>query len=124
VHEPVTFYFDFDSDVLTPTEEAKILAFLSYLSRFPDVVLNLQGFADRRGSAAYNINLANRRSNSVAQALLRSGIAAHRINLLPPFGRTEQFTTDAITDQDRDANRRGNRRVDITFEHTASYPGP
>jgi outer membrane protein OmpA-like peptidoglycan-associated protein len=124
VHEPVTFYFDFDSDVLTPTEEAKILAFLSYLSRFPDVVLNLQGFADRRGSAAHNINLANRRSNSVAGALLRGGIAAHRINLLPPFGMTEQFTPDATTDQDRDANRRGNRRVELTFEHTASFPAP
>lgn len=126
VHEPVTFYFGFDRDTLDATEEAKILAFLPYLGRFPDVRMNLEGFADLRGSVAYNLDLADRRANAVAQALLRRGVDAHRITLLPPHGKTTQFTADAAPgrSQDLEANRRGNRRVTLTFEHTASFPGP
>lgn len=120
VHEPVTFYFDFDSDEVSGTEEAKIDTFLDYLRRFPDVRLDLAGFADQRGSATYNRGLALRRGEAVAQALLRKGVDAHRINAPRAVGATTSFTTDAKTPQDEEANRRGNRRVTLTFQHTAT----
>ncbi|MBU0654316.1 MAG: DUF4157 domain-containing protein [Gammaproteobacteria bacterium] len=126
VHEPVTFYFGFDRDTLDATEVDKIDEFLTYLDDFPDVRLNLEGFADLRGSVAYNLGLADRRANAVAQALILKGVAAGRITLLPPHGETTQFTQDARASQPQDleANRRGNRQVTLTFEHTASFPGP
>jgi outer membrane protein OmpA-like peptidoglycan-associated protein len=127
VHEPMTFYFGFDSDAPEPGETDKIDTFLDYLKKFPDVQLNLAAFADIRGRADYNQKLALRRANAMAQALLDKGVAADRIQPLgleASSGATDQFTTDAVDNtpagQDREANRRGNRRVTLTFIHTAS----
>jgi outer membrane protein OmpA-like peptidoglycan-associated protein len=130
VHEPVIFYFGFDQDTLQTAEIAKIDTFLDYLARFPDVQLSLAGFADRRGNPDYNLDLSLRRSQNVRQALIDRGIDETRINdILIGFGATEQHTSDDRApnpgqDQDLEANRRGNRRVELTFEHTQSFPGP
>lgn len=137
VHEPVTFYFAFDSDVLSASEAAKIDTFMAYLGRNTDVRLSLEGFADIRGGAsAYNLNLSLRRVNAVAQALLARGIAANRINPLQHSGASSAATPDAGTgdiggnaavgaDQTREANRQFNRRVVLTFERTATHgPAP
>jgi outer membrane protein OmpA-like peptidoglycan-associated protein len=118
VHEPVIFYFDFDSDVLSATEEAKIDTFLAYLGRFPDVQVTPTGFADRRGGRSqYNVDLSLRRAEAVDAALRAKGVPDTQINRAVSSGATESFTPDAVTDQDRDANRRGNRRVVLTFSH-------
>jgi outer membrane protein OmpA-like peptidoglycan-associated protein len=128
-HEPVTFYFDFDSDTLAPAEIDKIDTFLDYLTRNADVRLTATGFADHRGDPGYNRRLARNRAEAVAQALLTKGVDAARINPTATRGATEDFTQDAVTDQDRDANRRGNRNVILTFERVpvaapAPAPGP
>lgn len=136
VHEPVVFYFDFDSDVVNATEDAKIPNFPPYFRRCPNVRLSLQGFADRRGDPSYNIGLSNRRAQHIKDALIRNGIPAANIETLPPgFGATKQFTSGALgpnagRSQDLDANRRGNRRVVLTLTHlptvttTPPAPGP
>jgi outer membrane protein OmpA-like peptidoglycan-associated protein len=122
VHEPVTFYFGFDKDVPEPTEVSKIDTFLDYLNRFPDVELDLTGYADLRGSRDYNIALANRRANAIAQALIAKGVDAGRINLQAPVGATTEFTSDvkSPTEQEREELRRANRRVTVRFRRTAS----
>jgi outer membrane protein OmpA-like peptidoglycan-associated protein len=126
VHEPVTFYFGFDRPELEPGEEGKIDTFLDYLRRFPDVRLTLTGFADiKGGSGRYNEQLAGRRAQTVYLALIAKGVSDTRINTLlaRTGGATDEFTTDAVTPQSKEANRRGNRRVMLTFEHTASTTG-
>jgi len=123
-HEPVTIYFDFNKDAPSSGETAKFATFLPYLRRFPDVRLAVTGFADRRGSVKYNLDLARRRADSVARALIKSGVAEDRIDLPPPGGTTTAFSSDATTDQDREANRRANRRVVIRFDRTASTAAP
>lgn len=130
VHEPVTFYFDFDNDALNATEEGKIDTFLAYLTRNPDVELSLEGFADQVGGAsAYNRDLSLRRAWAVEGALLSKGIAAARINpIVLNQGASTAATTDAGTgdeggsaavgaDQSREANRWANRRVILSFSH-------
>jgi outer membrane protein OmpA-like peptidoglycan-associated protein len=118
VHEPVTFYFGFDQAEPLAGETDKIDTFLDYLRRFPDVRLDVQGFADLRGDPAYNRGLSQRRTDSIVKALRAKGIDAARINPLAPGGETTQFTKDAVTKQEGEANRRGNRRVMVTFVHT------
>lgn len=135
VHEPVTFYFGFDSDVLDATEAAKIDTFLPYLTRNPDVELSLEGFADLVGGASdYNRDLSLRRAQSVEAALLGRGIAAARINgIIIGHGASTSATTDAGTgdeggsaavgaDQRREANRWANRRVVLSFSHVPATP--
>jgi outer membrane protein OmpA-like peptidoglycan-associated protein len=130
VHEPVTFYFDFNSAALSAAEEAKIGTFTAYLARETDVHLSLEGFADQvGGNSDYNRNLSLRRAEAVEAALLGRGIAANRIDgLIIGHGASTAATTDAGTgdeggnpavgaDQSREANRQFNRRVVLTFTH-------
>jgi outer membrane protein OmpA-like peptidoglycan-associated protein len=86
------------------------------------VRLDVQGFADIKGDPAYNIGLSQRRTDSLVKALRGKGIDAARINALAPGGATSQFTKDAVTKQEIDPNRRGNRRVMVTFVHTPGGP--
>ena len=139
VHEPVTFYFGFDRDVVEATELAKIDAFLDYLNRAgnADVRMSLQGFADQIGNVAYNIGLSRRRAENVQAAMVARRIAALRIDMPPvahgrstaatdatsevPAGTGDQGGTAATgADQSREANRWANRRVVLTFRHTMS----
>ena len=130
VHEPVTFYFPFDSAVLSAAESAKIDSFLAYLTRNPDVEMSLEGFADQVGGASdYNRDLSLRRAESVEAALLGRGIAAARINgIIIGHGASTSATTNAGTgdqggnaavgaDQRREANRWANRQVVLSFAH-------
>ncbi len=123
VHEPLVFYFDFDKSELDPAEQGKIDSCLEYLSRFSDVELNIEAFADHRGSAEYNKRLARQRGESVAQGFTAKGIAGNRIKGIGVVGATENFTKDATTNQDQEANRRGNRRVVVSFARTVSPSG-
>jgi len=125
-HVPVIFYFDFNHDDLNAAEQAKLnKEVIDYLKRFPDVKINISGFSDNVGDPAFNRDLAARRSEAVAQLFIRSGaITADKINPFKIIGSTTQFTKDAITSQDNEANRRGNRRVTVEFEHNATVPLP
>ncbi|MCP5227328.1 DUF4157 domain-containing protein [Accumulibacter sp.] len=135
VHEPVTFYFDFNRDVLNATEEGKIDTFLPYLTRNPDVELSLEGFADQAGGASdYNRDLSLRRAQAVEGAMLAKGVAAGQINgIIIGRGASTAATTDAGTgdeggnaavgaDQSREANRWANRRVVLSFSHVPATP--
>ncbi|MBT9316647.1 eCIS core domain-containing protein [Leptothoe spongobia] len=119
VHEPVIFYFGFDSDQLNGTETAKIDTFLEYLRRFPDVKVTATGSADMRGGASqYNLDLSLSRAEAVTDALRDKGVPESQIEgITIGQGATTDYTPDATTDQDSEANRRGNRRVVLTFEH-------
>ncbi len=122
VHEPVTIYYDFDVDTPSAGEDAKFAGLIPYLARFPDVRIKAEGFADLRGSVDHNRRLAARRAQAAVAGLVAAGVDASRIDAPTVSGATSSFTTDAVTAQDEEANRRGNRRVMLTFEHTASTP--
>lgn len=140
VHEPVTLYFDFDRDALVPAEATKIDACLAYLGRNSTVAMSIEGFADIRGGASvHNRDLARRRAEAVAAAIVTRGIAPGRITAVTVgdggVGASTLATTNAGTgdqggdaavgaDQDREANRWANRRVVITFTQTASVVRP
>lgn len=124
VHEPVIFYFEFDSDTMSAGEIGKIDEFTDYMKRFPDAKISLTGFADHRGNAAHNADLSLRRAEKVEKELTAKGIPASQLEgIIVGAGATEDFTPDATTDQDKDANRRGNRRVVATFSHVPAAPG-
>jgi outer membrane protein OmpA-like peptidoglycan-associated protein len=134
VHEPMTFYFDFDKSVVSGTEAAKIDALLPYLARNPKAKMSMEGFADIRGGASkHNVGLALKRAEAVKAAMLGKRIAEDRFDsLLVGTAPSTSATTNAGTgdlggdaaigaDQDREANRWANRRVVVTFSNT---PGP
>lgn len=135
VHEPVSFYFDFDSDVLAASEAARIDDFMPYLTRHGDVTVSLEGFADQVGGpGSYNAALSMRRVDAVQAAIQARGLAAGRFDAISiGHGASTAATTDAGTgdqggdpavgaDQSREANRWANRRVIVTFSRPAAGP--
>jgi len=146
VHEPVTFYFAFDSAELSAAEAAKIDSFTAYLARNPDIHMDVEGFADMAGgNSDYNRNLSTRRAMAVRNALVARGIPEDTIGDPAPAtahlgaitigrGASTAATTNAGTgdqggdpalgaDQRREANRWANRRVVLTFRRaTAAAP--
>ena len=95
----VVIRFGHDSSLLEQSEAEKLAPVLKALSADPSVKVELRGFADKRGAAAYNLGLSNARAQSVKDALRRSGIEDARMQLVP-FGsfQASSASTDAAED--------------------------
>lgn len=66
--------FDFDSATLRREEGTKLAELVSLLKRNPDLRVELEGYADPRGTDAYNIALSQRRVDAVRMALIEAGV--------------------------------------------------
>jgi outer membrane protein OmpA-like peptidoglycan-associated protein len=132
VHEPMSFYFGFDSAVLEPAEEARIDDFMPWLARNADVTVSLAGSADQVGAgSAYNIELSLRRARAVRDALVAHGLDPARIATMADVnaGSTAASTNAGTGDQggdaavgadpSREANRWVNRSVVVSFTRPA-----
>lgn len=77
IEEPVvidtTFYFEFDSAVLTSGARAALMLHAEQLTASPRSV-RLEGHADERGSREYNMALGERRANAVRDFLVLQGV--------------------------------------------------
>jgi len=106
---PQDILFAVDSSDLQPglIEDLRAVAF--NLQEFPASIVEVVGHTDNTGSAAYNLDLSQRRAQSVANVLIAAGVRADRIDTV---GRGD--------DQPRASNltpegRAQNRRVDIVI---------
>jgi outer membrane protein OmpA-like peptidoglycan-associated protein len=102
-------YFRTGDASLAGDTEARLLALGAALARMDDVAIQLDGYADPRGDAAYNEALSAERAQSVRTALLEAGVPAERILL---SARGEGDATTAENDIDALALE---RRVRLTI---------
>jgi outer membrane protein OmpA-like peptidoglycan-associated protein len=100
--------FDVNKATLRSEARQRLDEIAQQLNRYGDSrFITIEGHTDSTGSAKYNQKLSESRANSVKQALLSRGIAAHRIN-------TEGFGQTRPTASNTDASgRQLNRRVEI-----------
>lgn len=77
-----TVYFDFDSSAIKQSERPKLQATKDYLDKNPGVKLLVEGRADWRGTAEYNLSLGDRRANAVKKYLQNLGVPADRLETL------------------------------------------
>ena len=73
--------FRTDEHVLADTTESRLQELAASLAAMPDVFVQLDGFADERGDAAYNQKLSDRRAAHVKNVLVANGIPAERISV-------------------------------------------
>ncbi|UKK49056.1 OmpA family protein [Prevotella sp. E9-3] len=78
-------YFANNSHRLTQREADKLDAVADMMKAQPDVELAIYGHASNTGSQSYNLQLTQRRANTVKILLVRRGIAARRLH--PVVGR-------------------------------------
>jgi OOP family OmpA-OmpF porin len=98
--------FDFDRSEVKPEYFSEIEEITDFMEQNPDVVIELEGHTDSRGSEQYNLGLSERRANAVRQVMVdRFGISAGRITARG-FGESQP-----VASNETDAGRAQNRRV-------------
>lgn len=98
--------FDFDRSEVKPEFFDEIQEVTDFMVQYPDVIIELEGHTDSRGTDQYNMGLSDRRAQAVRQVMIdRYNIQASRITATG-YGESRPRATN-----DTDAGRAQNRRV-------------
>jgi OOP family OmpA-OmpF porin len=98
-------HFEFNKAKIRPESFPILDAIVSVLKDNPKITLEIQGHTDNVGSAAYNKNLSQLRSDSVKQYLVQHGTDGSRLTTMG-YGLTQP-----IVPNNSESNRALNRRV-------------
>jgi len=104
-----SLYYDFDKSVLRPDAVDALSNNVAWLKENADTFVLIEGNADERGTAEYNLALGDRRAKSAMDYLEANGIAKDRLSTVS-YGKERPTCTDA-TDECRAQNRRADFRV-------------
>lgn len=102
--------FEINRADIPRAETERLQAAGAFLKKYPDTKAVIEGHTDNVGSAQSNMQLSERRANSVLQYLVGQQIDAARISTR---ARGED---DPIASNDTDAGRRENRRINTTID--------
>ncbi len=109
VPELKSLYFDFDKSVLRSDAVDALSSNVTWLKENADTFVLIEGNADERGTAEYNLALGDRRAKSALDYLEANGIPKDRMSTVS-YGKERPACTDA-TEQCRAQNRRSDFRV-------------
>lgn len=79
-------FFDFDDSKLKPASVTELDRVYNFMLKYPSLKVEVDGYADSKGTDEYNRKLSKARAQSVVDYLVKKGIAADR---LVPAGRGE-----------------------------------
>ena len=100
-------HFEFDSARLTSEAQSILNRAAPSIKANPSTNISVEGYTDSTGSDAYNLNLSQRRAQSVVDYLVSQGVSASR---LQPVGNGE---SNPVASNDTREGRRLNRRVEV-----------
>jgi peptidoglycan-associated lipoprotein len=109
VPELKSLFFDFDKSVLRPDAVDALSSNLTWLKDNADTFVLIEGNADERGTAEYNLALGDRRAKSTQDYLEANGITKDRMSTVS-YGKERPSCTDA-TEECRAQNRRSDFRI-------------
>jgi peptidoglycan-associated lipoprotein len=104
-----SIYYAYDQSDLKPESRALIEAHAQYLREHPSVKVRIEGNADERGSAEYNVALGQRRAEGVTKLMTLLGIHEDRIEAVS-FGKEKPKVLGHNEDSWSE-----NRRSDIVY---------
>jgi outer membrane protein OmpA-like peptidoglycan-associated protein len=106
----IDFFFEFDKSELTAQSKADMERLVVEMQKFPEAKFEIAGYADSRGSNAYNDALSERRAKAVKEALIEKGLKAENLTII---AKGERFlhVRDAKTDEQHAQNRRVEVRI-------------
>lgn len=99
--------FDFDKDILKPAGKVEVDKVVVMLKNTPDDTALIEGHTCDLGTDAYNMNLSQRRANSVMNYMVSQGISAARLSTAA-YGESRPAVPNTSEE-----NRKLNRRVKI-----------
>ncbi|RZF28857.1 OmpA family protein [Paraburkholderia sp. UYCP14C] len=112
---PSSVTFDTSSYAIKPTFAPVLDQLAQTLQQNPEVVASVVGHTDNTGSLQYNQTLSVNRAESVTGYLAQRGIAPQRLSA------TGMGPNQPIADNNTEAGRAANRRVEIYLRATAQH---
>ena len=97
-------FFGYDQSEVTPEGQTVLNTNAEIMKKFPTWVITIEGHADERGTAEYNLALGERRSLAARNYLVSLGIPADRLRTVS-YGKEFPFDP-AHTEQAYSKNRR------------------
>lgn len=79
-------FFDFDKSVVRADGMETMKRQAEWLSKYPNIVVTINGHCDKRGTVEYNLALGERRANAAKEQLVAMGIDPARIKVVS-FGK-------------------------------------
>ena len=106
---PEGVLFATDSAAVSGPAQNDLYALARNLQQYPNSTVQVIGHTDSTGTAAYNMDLSQRRARAVAGILTAGGVAANRI------AATGMGMSQPVASNDSAAGRAQNRRVEIVI---------
>jgi outer membrane protein OmpA-like peptidoglycan-associated protein len=104
-------YFDFNSVVLSPEQEGRLLRFADKMKKDPSIKIVLAGFTDNVGSEEVNLEIGEKRALYVRNLLLEAGIPKNQLES-KSVGEKQPLAPN-----DDEQGRAKNRRVEVIFKN-------
>jgi peptidoglycan-associated lipoprotein len=98
-------YFDLDESTIRDDAKSPLQRNADWLKRWTSTQITVEGHADERGSAEYNLALGSRRADAVKQYLVSLGVQAGRVTVVSK-GKEQPVCSDH-GEQCWQQNRRG-----------------
>jgi outer membrane protein OmpA-like peptidoglycan-associated protein len=104
-----TVQFEFNSYQLLPVSFAELDRLAEWLKHNPTIAIGISGHTDDVGNDAYNVELSQKRAQSVAHYLSSKGVDTSRIRSMG-YGKSKPLVKGVD-----EASRRTNRRVEFVL---------
>ena len=104
-------FFETDQSDVDAQDQATLQSQATWLRRYPQKRVTVEGHADERGTREYNLALGERRANAAKNALSGLGVDAARITTIS-YGKERPDATGS----DESAYSRNRRAVTVTVQ--------
>jgi OmpA-OmpF porin, OOP family len=101
-------HFDFDKSVIKNVDKAELNRAISFIKKYPDARVKLEGHTDSKGSEDYNQRLSVRRAKAVEQYIVKEGGTKESKITSAGYGELKPVDTN-----NTDEGRAKNRRVEV-----------
>ena len=98
-------FFDLDNAAIKDSDKAALSTNATWLKRWANTKISIEGHCDERGTAEYNLALGERRANAVKAYLVELGVPGDRLVVVSK-GKESPFCTEK-NDACWQQNRRG-----------------
>jgi peptidoglycan-associated lipoprotein len=92
-----TVHFDYDKSDIKDDDRSTLQRQASWLQKYPQVRVTIQGNCDERGTREYNLALGARRANAVKEYLASLGVSGARVDTIS-YGKERPVCTESTED--------------------------
>jgi len=92
-----TVHFAYDRSDIRDEDRGTLQRQASWLQKYPQVRVTVQGNCDERGTREYNLALGARRANAVKEYLVSLGVSAARVDTIS-YGKERPVCTESTED--------------------------